>query len=491
MKAEESHGDLWLPVVLLVIHVLLLIIGSFVHSATRDEIVHLAAGLYFWDSGKYDKYLGNPPFVGLVATLPVVLIYPELNIKDSGGYLVTTRPATNAKQYLRAILLARLACIPFSLIGAIACYRWACALSGPFAARLALALWCFCPNVLTFGQVVTCDLACTACGILTGYTFWCWLQRFHTRTAIVAGIVMGMAQLTKLIWIIWFGLTPLLWCVWIVTEKQSCKAVWRSASQLVLVLVIAVFVVNLGYCFERTCQPLPRDRYEHAFALGSKLSGYLAKVPVPLPANYLRGVHDVQRLMTASHASYLRGEWKDKGWWYYYLYGIVVKLPLGTLSLIVFTLWHYLDVNIRWRDALVIIVPAGEIVFLVSSLDGMSHHFRYILPAFPFVFVWLAVALQSVCYKSRPRRWFVVVCLAGTIMSGMWQYPHVMSYFNELAGGPHRGHRHLIDSSVDWGQDLLFLKRWLQRHPEVSPLGLAYFGSIDPYLVGVDYVSSF
>ena len=30
-------------------------------------------------------------------------------------------------------------------------------------------------------------------------------------------------------------------------------------------------------------------------------------------------------------------------------------------------------------------------------------------------------------------------------------YPHSLSYFNELAGGPTKGHYHLIDSNIDWG----------------------------------------
>lgn len=66
-------------------------------------------------------------------------------------------------------------------------------------------------------------------------------------------------------------------------------------------------------------------------------------------------------------------------------------------------------------------------------------------------------------------------------------HPHSMSYFNEAAGGPARGHRHLVDSNIDWGQDLLDLKRWLDRHPEAQPLGLAYFHFLDPTLFGIDY----
>lgn len=60
-----------------------------------------------------------------------------------------------------------------------------------------------------------------------------------------------------------------------------------------------------------------------------------------------------------------------------------------------------------------------------------------------------------------------------------------LSYFNELVGGPVHGHEHLLDSNIAWGQDLIFLKDWLNDHPEASPLHLASFGWVDPRLAGI------
>ncbi len=66
-------------------------------------------------------------------------------------------------------------------------------------------------------------------------------------------------------------------------------------------------------------------------------------------------------------------------------------------------------------------------------------------------------------------------------------YPHRLSYFNELAGGPRGGHAHMIHSSIDWGQDLLFLKQWVDEHPEAAPLHLLYCGDFDPTLLGLRF----
>jgi hypothetical protein len=71
--------------------------------------------------------------------------------------------------------------------------------------------------------------------------------------------------------------------------------------------------------------------------------------------------------------------------------------------------------------------------------------------------------------------------------SSLVAYPHHLSYFNELAGGPENGHEHLIDSNIDWGQDLLFLKKWEDDHPQARPLYLAYYGLVLPRLAGIDY----
>jgi len=173
--------------------------------------------------------------------------------------------------------------------------------------------------------------------------------------------------------------------------------------------------------------------------------------------------------------SYLRGEWRDHGWWYYYLYGAAIKIPLGTWLL--FLLAGYTLIQTRWTrsraaDELVVLLPALAIVVLVSSQLGLNKHFRYVLPALPFVFVWV-----SRVATARMGRWFgalVIVGVTSTIVSSLWIYPHSLSYFNETIGGPLHGHRHLVSSNIDWGQDLLFLRKWAQRHPEARPLRIAY-----------------
>jgi hypothetical protein len=51
---------------------------------------------------------------------------------------------------------------------------------------------------------------------------------------------------------------------------------------------------------------------------------------------------------------------------------------------------------------------------------------------------------------------------------------------NVIAGGPAHGYRHLVDSSLDWGQDLPDIKRYIDGHPGAQPAFLSYFGVASP-----------
>ena len=149
--------------------------------------------------------------------------------------------------------------------------------------------------------------------------------------------------------------------------------------------------------------------------------GWLEGVPIPLPRDYLRGI-DLQKTdFERGLPSYLMGEWRDRGWWYFYAVCAAIKVPLGTWLLGLVALGvriHGLaavtfrrrlsDNNTRsaspapnwigWRDELVLLLPAVILVAFVSSQTGFSHHFRYVLPAFPFLFIWVSsVAERAAC----------------------------------------------------------------------------------------------
>ncbi|MBF6596556.1 MAG: glycosyltransferase family 39 protein, partial [Thermaceae bacterium] len=479
---------------LLLGHAALLAWGDSRHSPTIDEVGHLPAGLSHWQFGQFDLYRVNPPLVRIVAALPVFLAQPTIDwpprsqapSKHTPFHIGSAFIAANGPRSFWYFTLARWACIPFSLLGGYICFLWARDLYGRLAGLLALTLWCFSPNILGNAQMITPDTGAAALGAAAGYTFWRWLRRPCWTRALLAGITLGLAELTKSTWIILFMLWPLLWLVWRWSKRRSpIPPRWRAeAMQLGFVLLFGLYMLNLGYGFEGSLEPLGAYQFASKTLRGSRSNNrfagsWLGELPVPLPRQYLLGIDQQKVDFEQTFRSYLGGEWRQGGWWYYYLYGLAVKAPLGVWVLFFLVLELTLIAprySVPWRHEVALLAPAVLVLALVSSQTGFNHHLRYVLPLFPFVFIWISKAAQPKAWRGWAVPTLVLGGVLWTVGSSLSIYPHSLSYFNELAGGPANGHAHLVDSNIDWGQDLLYLKRWLDEHPEARPFGLAYRG---------------
>jgi hypothetical protein len=80
---------------------------------------------------------------------------------------------------------------------------------------------------------------------------------------------------------------------------------------------------------------------------------------------------------------------------------------------------------------------------------------------------------------------FYAACL-WYLYAGLSIYPHQLAYFNEFVGGPANGYKYLVDSNLDWGQDLAGLKDYMDEKG-VERIKLAYFGFSDPGYYGIEY----
>jgi len=584
----REHWSLWrfVVVLLLAIHALLLLYGIHCHFATRNEVAHVPAGLAVWKTGTFTLYRVNPPLWRMLAVLPVLAAQPNTDFDDLSDAPALRQEWTEARRfadlnkqnYMTLIRLARLAGVLWSLLGGWLVYRWAGEIYGKHASLFALTLWCFGPNILAHAQLVTPDMPATVSGLVATYVFWHYLRRGDWDHTIWAGLLLGIAQLTKFTLLVLYPVWALLFLLYSLDpNNHAFRAVplrMRIAQGLCIVL-LSLLVLNAGYAFDGTGTPLgeyqfvsrlfnglPADETSGPPPVGNRFHDtWLSAVPVPLPMDYLSGI-DVQRRDFEGHMppSFLAGEWRQGGWWYYYLYALAVKVPLGTLALVLWGLLLFVlrcptfsfppplggRVRVggnaspptpalphkgggrtaqtqlsdaRFLDELTLWLPALAVLVLVSSQTGFNHHMRYVLPLFPFA---LIAASKPACYLQangkyslppcgggsgrgvevpptltlphkgggkRLRGLLVLALLLWSVGSSLHVYPHPLSYFNELAGGPDNGHRHLLDSNIDWGQDLLFLKEWVEAHPEAASLGLAYFNFIDYRVCGAEFAS--
>jgi hypothetical protein len=111
---------------------------------------------------------------------------------------------------------------------------------------------------------------------------------------------------------------------------------------------------------------------------------------------------------------------------------------------------------------------------------------RYVLPVMPFLVLFAAQTGRWFQWRAYPVRAAVVWTLLVLAPLGLRYHPSHLAYFNELAGGPEHGLDHLIDSNIDWGQNLGDLKNYLDEH-KIEKIGLAYFGTAPPKEVGIDF----
>jgi len=549
-------------VALLTVHAGLLAFSAAHNAPTIDEPFHLAAGIRRGQEAAFDVDRGNPPLAGSIAALPVLLADPKVEWRAVPDSFAVGHDflAANGLRSLWLITLARWACIPFSLLGGYICYRWGCDLHGASSGLLSLVLWCFCPSVLAHGQLVTGDMAAAAVGALAFYLFWRWLRRPCLGRAALAGLVWGLAELSKYVWLILYLLWPFMWLLLRRSGDKGTGTFLREMGQGALMVALSLYIINMGYMFDRPFQPLEKvdegRKHSNLADTGSRSAGRLAGVPTPFPAQYLGGLGEMAGVAKGHYWSYFCGEWRRGGWWHFYPCALLIKLPLGTLALVALGFlcgrrgqshfrggdappsglrrsrresWHSPRERLPmsrlsrgdWRDDLFLWTPILVILAFVTW-SGIAQHVRYALPILPFAFVWAGKATQvpasrgvagrigdpsdirqignlphaaggigdpsyaSFVARGVPRMCAILMLLAWSTLSALWVYPHSLSYFNELAGGPIMGHEYLLDSNTDWGQDLLYFKTWLEEQREASPLYVTFNGCAAPEFFGID-----
>jgi hypothetical protein len=527
---------------LLLVHAVMLGWMAAKNAPVPDEVGHLACGIATWESGDFGLYAVNPPLVRCVAAIPVLLCRPRTEWMEEPPESVDPAPRPEwslAPRFLTAnrdrarfyFTLSRWACIPFGLIGGYVVWRWARELYGQGAGLVALTLWCMEPNILTWGATICPDMAATSLGLVAHYFFWRWVRRPAVLEALVAGVLLGLTELTKMTWVVLYGLWPAMWLMWRVRCGVPGPSVRAQAAQLAGLLLTGVAVLNLGYLCEGSFARLGDFTFvsrtlagQNSVADGGPGGNRFAKtwlgaLPVPLPSDYVRGMDLQKGDFEKGLPSYLFGEWRDKGWWYFYLVCAGLKVPLGTW-LLAFLATGATVVSIvrgrlksasphasmlsedlcdiqngagpsagRFRNELFLLAPAIFLFVFVSSQTGFSRHFRYVLPACPFILIWVSKVGTFLARETPKKAVIVAVALTWTVGSSLSVFPHSMSYFNELAGGPMNGHKYLLDSNLDWGQDLFYLRDWCLEHPDARPLHVLFRTSASEQLFGIEHQS--
>jgi hypothetical protein len=175
------------------------------------------------------------------------------------------------------------------------------------------------------------------------------------------------------------------------------------------------------------------------------------------------------------------------GWWNYYALALLYKIPEGTWFLVVLSLAAAV-MTIRSRAAVFDEIALWTVPFVVllsmSFLTDINLGLRYVLPVLPGVFIASGKLVPWIGGMSANWKRVMGAVSAGslilTLAATLSIAPHYLAYFNWVSGGPDREPARLIDSNMDWGQDLVALQKWCQKTMPGRPIGLAYFGQINP-----------
>jgi 4-amino-4-deoxy-L-arabinose transferase-like glycosyltransferase len=448
-----------------------------VFSATADEGVHLTAGLQILAEHRYSLHLVNPPLPRVVTAFGPTLAGARY---DPGQDIIEQARAKfhSTGHYRTLLALARAGTLAFFLLGAAATWLWARRELGDAAALLALFFFTTQPSLLAHSGLATLDVAGTAGFAVCMLAFSRWLAAPSPRRAVVLGLAYGFAISCKLLCIAYAPIACAAIGVVRLMGDAETRARWRSAATLAIVASVGALTVWAGYGFSvgtiATLDPIAR-------AFPNEWPSHLLRrldpsFPVPAPA-FFRGIAEVVEGNRAGMFSYALGRLSAEGWWWYFPLALALKTTLATL--IAVTIGFF--VSPRSRRFLEPLAATGAILAL-SMTTRVDLGVRYILPIYvPLSLAAGAATLAALHGRRVAVRRFAAAILAWQILASALAHPHYLAYFNELAW-PSPSY-YLVDSNLDWGQDLLRLRDVVRRE-RIDSLGVSLFGGADLQLLG-------
>ena len=427
-----------------------------------DEPAHLAAGMEWLSRGQYTYEPQHPPLARIAAAIgPYVAgarTIGEPKIYGEGRALLG-----QGAHYRRMLTLARLGMLPFLWLTLGLCGVWGARRLGPAGGALAVVFAATNPNLLAHAGVAGTDLAPAALAAVALYAWMRWREEATTGRALAFGALVGLAGAAKFSALVY--LAPALLFgevarVLVPREPAARDAIAIPWRQAVAGCAAAALVVWALYRFE--FGPL-----------------HPGGIWVPAPA-LIRGVRPFLEHANGGHPAFLLGHVSQRGWWYYYLVVLAVKTPLPLLTLAVVGAVEsaHATRTERW-PALVPLAGTGA-VLVVALLSHVDLGVRIVLTIYPFLAILAARGVVTAWTRTGTatarvmRRSAIGALLAATLVIPVQAWPDYVAYFNPVAGA--RPERVLVDSNLDWGQDLYRLADTV-RARRIDSVRVHYFGS--------------
>ena len=417
-----------------------------VFSHTADEPGHFICGMGYLDGHLCP--LEYAPFPRMMTAVGPHLAGARRHyIAPTHESLPRAGLDTLYDRYGLYLTLARLGTLPFFWLECWVIYVWGKRYFGKPTAALAVLLFSLLPPVLAHSGLATTDMGLTACLGAAFLSALFWAEDPNLDSSIIFGAVTGLAALSKFST---FGFLPaalgLSLIVYFVLERHVLNdlpaLVRKRIGPMCLALFTAAFVMWAGYQFS---------------------VGWVPGIPFRVPApQFFAAIRFITNTNQNGLPAYLLGEYSDAGWWYYYPVALGVKTPLPFLLLLVCGVLFYFS---RWRRTQFFLPLAFSLGILgIGSFSQINIGLRHVLPVyigFSLVAAAAAVALLERAQTTKWIGWSLGALLCWLIWTGAAKHPDYIAYFNELAGK--EPEQILVDSDLDWGQDLKRVSRRLHE----------------------------
>lgn len=460
-------------------------------NSTADEPTHLAAGWLNLRERAFGIMAEHPPLARLLCALPLLALQPET---PPDFALWETQEGQMAKRFLYhnrvpadlMLNCARAVTVALTVLFGLSIALWTRRRWGARAALLALALFCFDPNLLAHGRYVTNDLMAAFGYFLACAAWFEYLEQPSRKTLAIAAVCFGIGLLSK------FSLLmlPIALIPMCLVRRRTDR---NPAVPLFCLGAVAALMILAAYGFEFRVPATDRFVSDYLnetpwqiqtnpiipkpvgnLMVSSAIQGFLRQVPIPA-YSYFKGLFRFYNHTYTGHDAYLLGQFSRYGWWYYFPLAFLVKTPVSTLVMILISV--VLVIRKPPRDFVPALLLPAVAYLAVALFSSINIGIRHLLPVYPFLFMAVGASLAR-------RRIAALVPVALLMAESLSSYPHYLAFFNIAAGGSANGPRWLLDSNIDWGQDLKNLKRWMDRNA-VESVYLDYFGSGDPEYYGV------
>ncbi|MBI2635623.1 MAG: glycosyltransferase family 39 protein [Parcubacteria group bacterium] len=415
--------------------------------------------------------------------------------------------------------------IPIILIGLLLgfyIWRFTKELWGNLAGIIALAFYSLSPTVLAHTRLVTTDVAAAAAFFISFYYLYHWLKTPTKRNLWVFGVVLGLALLTKFSTFLLMPIFGLIALIYAFIQNKKWFWIKKYVGGFIFALIISFLLVGAVYAFHIYNYPPSKQTVDTTFILSTFGIKPLADFNIWLSSNqylrawghYLLGFLMVLQRSEGGNTTYYLGEVSAEGARSYFPVVYLIKEPLAYILMVVFGLLLALNHCFRhcrersvkhwWRDFIDLIknnpVETGMISIIIvywafSINSRLNIGVRHILPTLPFIYAltarqitnWIKGGITEripnysgfwqlfgLYWKRIKRSFVILVFFAWAILSVFFIYPSFLAYFNEIAGGPNNGHKWVVDSNLDWGQDILRLADFIEKN-NIKEIKMDYF----------------